>query len=76
MLKGNGYSVGPGYEVQGSMVFDLSDKDDHFLLLVREDKPFDPGDKTRRRENAVYVSTHDLRNLLAAEWLRNRLGLS
>jgi hypothetical protein len=70
MLKGNGYSVGPGYEVKGTMVFDIIDKEDTLMLLVREDKVFDIDEKTRRRENAVYVSKEDFKKLISANWLR------
>jgi len=75
-LKGKGYSVGPGYQIEGAMVFDIIDHHDSFVMLVREDKEYAIDEKTRRRENAVYVSEEMLRSLISAEWLRKRLGLT
>lgn len=63
MLMGKGYSVGPGYEVQGTMVFDIIDKEDTLVLLIREDKSYDIDKNTRRRENAVNVSKSDFNKL-------------
>ena len=72
-LRGEGYCVGPGYEIEGRMVFDIKDKKETFLLLVRGDKEYSTED-TMRRENAVYVTEEDLRELISS-WLGRRLGL-
>ncbi|MCX9010114.1 MAG: hypothetical protein OIN66_03225 [Candidatus Methanoperedens sp.] len=76
ILKGKGYSVGPGYEIECPMVFDIIDHQSELLLLVREDKDWDIDSEKRRRENAVKVTIDDLRSLLSADWLRRRLGLA
>ncbi len=71
--KGEGYSVGPGYEVKGPMVFDVVDGGKTFSFLIREDKAYELELDQRRRENAVRLSEAEAR--VFAEWFARRLGL-
>ena len=53
------------------MAFEIVDKQQTFVLIVREDKPFDEG--PRRRESAVEVSAKDFKELVDS-WLAKRLA--
>ena len=72
-LRGEGYCVGPGFEVSGRMIFELVDKGSVFVLIVREDKKIDLTEATRRREFGVQVDEKDLQEL--SSWLSRRLSL-
>ena len=71
LLRGPGHHVGPEGSVEGNMAFEIVDKIQTFLLVVREDKDFD--DSPRRRESAVEIPAKEFKELFDT-WLARRLA--
>ena len=71
--------MGPGYDFEGRMAFDVVDRGDGtYLFLVREARAVTPddqarGDEARRRENAVVLRSEQLQALISIWGKRLRL---